>query len=110
MTKAAFAPIKPSPGLESHYYVGLPPEMTGGEDERVPMPIPRVVIATEGERRGWVLYRYTSDRKFAGETWHASMPDAKDQAAQEYREALGPWREIPEGIDDILSYALQQSG
>ncbi len=110
MTKAIFAPIIRTRELQSKHYVGLPPDMTGGEDLRVPMPIPQVVIATEGERRGWVLYRYTSDRKVAGETWHPSMPDAKDQAAQEYAEALGGWREIPEGVDDILSYALQQSG
>jgi hypothetical protein len=109
MTQAIFAPITRTPELQSQYYVGLPPEMTGGDDLRVPMPIPRVVIAAEGERRGWVLYRYTSDRKFAGETWHPSMPDAKEQAAQEFNEALGKWREIPEGVDDILSYALQQS-
>ena len=109
MTQAIFAPITETPELQTEYYVGLPPEMTGGDDLRVQMPVPRVVIAAEGERRGWVLYRYTSDRKVAGETWHPSMIDAKEQAAQEYAEALGRWREIPEGVDDILSYALQQS-
>lgn len=109
MTQALFAPIAQTAELQSEYYVGLPPEMTGGEDLRVPMLIARVVIAMEGERRGWILYRYTSDRKLAGETWHPSLPDAKEQAAQEYSQALGRWREIPEGIDDILSYSLQQS-
>jgi len=110
MTKAIFAPIIRTAELRSKHYVGLPPAMTGGEDLRVPMPIPQVVIAAEGERRGWVLYRYTSERTVVGETWHPSMPDAKEQAAEEYAEALGGWREIPEGVDDILSYALQQSG
>jgi len=109
MTQAIFAPIIKTPELHSKHFIGLPPEMTGGEDLRVAMPIPLVVIAAEGERRGWVLYRYTSDRKVAGETWHPSISDAKEQAAQEYAEALGRWREIPEGVDDILSYALQQS-
>lgn len=109
MTKAIFAAIKQTPELQSKHYVGLPPEMTGGDDLRVAMPVPQVVIATEGERRGWVLYRYTSEREVAGETWHPSMPDAKQQAAQEYGEALGGWREIPEGVDDILTYALHQS-
>jgi hypothetical protein len=45
-----------------------------------------------------MLYRYTADGTFAGDTWHQSLDDAKGQADFEYGKALGSWQQIPEDV------------
>src|SRR5438132_9574654 len=102
------------------HYFGLPPDMTEGQDTRKPMRLADVVMIYENpplptdemsqrilarlregavnserdsESRGWLLVRYTLDGTFAGDTWHETIDDAKNQAAFEYGDAVGDWQE-----------------
>ena len=55
---------------------------------------------------GVFLYRYTADGRFAGDTWHANIDDAKHQASFEFGDLLSEWKAIPENVEDIISYGL----
>ncbi len=54
-----------------------------------------------------MLYRYTAQGEFAGDTWHQTLEDAKAQAAAEYGEALSDWQDIPDGVSDAEAYAIE---
>jgi hypothetical protein len=69
------------------------------------MPFPEVVWA-EGEMGSVMLYRCRSDGEFCGDTWHASIKEAQDQAQYEYGPALGRWHPIPADVPDALQYAI----
>lgn len=86
-------------------FLGLPPELTGGEDNRERLPWPRVLIV-EGKPDGVFLYRFTADKTFCGDTWHLSVEDAIAQAESEYGELLDSWKEVPENIRDPIAFAL----
>lgn len=72
------------------------------------LPWPRVLLIRRGTEAGFLLYRYTRDAQFAGDTWHMTLDEAKDQADFEFSECLGPWREVPEGVTDPIAFALQE--
>jgi hypothetical protein len=72
------------------------------------MPFPHVVLL-EADETSCMLYRYTRDGKFCGDTWHQTVEDAKHQAEFEYREALGPWLPVPEAEADAHEYAIEYS-
>ena len=54
-----------------------------------------------------MLFRYTAHGEFGGDTWHPSVAEAREQAAEEYRDALGAWIEVPEGVDDPHVFAVK---
>jgi hypothetical protein len=53
-----------------------------------------------------MLYRYTLDRAFGGDTWHETLEDALEQAIREYGEAVEEWHAIPLGVTDAIDYAI----
>jgi hypothetical protein len=69
---------------------------------------PRVLILVE-EPDETMLFRYTGEGDFAGDTWHQSAADARDQAAFEYTSSLGTWQEIPDTVrlGTEVEYALR---
>jgi hypothetical protein len=75
---------------ESRHFWGMP---GGGQsDGRVRMkPASRLEIV-QSEKEVF-LYRYDSEGGFAGDTWHMSMEEAKEQARFEYPDAVLEWRE-----------------
>jgi hypothetical protein len=85
--------------------IGLPAELAGGKEPES-MPHPDVVVL-EAHPDGPMLYRYTADGVFAGDTWAESLENAKAQAEHEYGEALGEWQEVPEGVSDPATYAIE---
>ena len=87
---------------------GLPPELTEGRDERAQLPWPRVLVIEE-KPDGFFLFRLTADGSVAGDTWHLSLNDAKQQAAYEYGDGLGEWRQVPEEVADIVDFAMAQA-
>jgi hypothetical protein len=91
---------------EVRQFVGLPPELTGGEDTRQPLPWPRVLLV-ESKNDGIFLYRATEDGTFCGDTWHLSIDDAKAQAESEYGDLVGKWIEVPSNIENYIEFALQ---
>lgn len=79
------------------HFRGLPPELTGGIDHREPLPWPRFLVIEERAGRllhepGVLLYRFDEDGIFGGDSWHATVHDALDQAQYEYGGFLNEWQ------------------
>ena len=89
-------------------FKGMPPQLTGGQDQREEMPWPRVVVIEE-KLDGIFLYRFAQDGMFAGDTWHQSFDEAKHQALFEYGDTLGPWEQVPSTEPDAAQYALRRA-
>src|SRR5258708_4476685 len=89
---------------------GLPPELAGGRDDRVPLPRPCVLIVQQGSGRGLLMYRYTRDRRCGGDTWHENLEHAQEQAEFEFGDAVGEWRQVPDDVEDPVGFALEQAG
>jgi hypothetical protein len=87
-------------------FVGLPPELSGGHDYRVALPLPDVVVI-ETREDGVFLDRLTESGEFGGDSWHQSVAEAKRQATFEYGDALGEWVEIPAEELDAEDYAVR---
>jgi hypothetical protein len=100
---------RPCEGEPSRHYVGLPPMEAGEPDTRERMAVPRVLVL-ETRPDGIFLDRYDQSGDEAGDTWHQSIDDAKEQAAAEYGENLGPWTEVPDSEDDPVAFALRLAG
>lgn len=94
--KRWFAPIGTRTDQPIRQFWGVP--RPGSTDfDKVEMRWPRVVVLFAYED-GPMLYRYTAAGQFAGDTWHESLEQARDQASFEYSAALGPWHEIPDNV------------
>lgn len=84
---------------------------TGGHQvisEEKLLPIADVVLIVADEEPGVMLFRYTTHGESAGDTWHATVEDARAQAAYEYGDALIlPWMEVPEDVADPHEFAAK---
>jgi hypothetical protein len=69
------------------------------------MGFPHVVLA-EGDSASVMLYRYRDDGEFCGDTWHASLEEAKEQAQYEYGAELGRWSPVPPDAADARESML----
>ena len=92
---------------KTKHYLGLPPETVGGKDNRLEMPAASVLII-EVKNDGIFLTRFAPTGQFAGDTWHRSIEEAKEQAESEYGGYIFEWREVPPEIDDPIPFALRQ--
>src|SRR5437879_3795579 len=97
------------PTQKSRHYVGVPPELVDGQTERVLLPRAQVVVI-ERLSDGVFLYRYSASGTVAGDTWHSTIQEAREQAVFEYGDALGRWMPIPREAGDAVKYALSQAG
>lgn len=89
-------------------FVGLPPQLTGGQDSREELQAP-IALLIEERSDGVFLVRLTSKGEFAGDTWHLSLEDAKEQALNEFGAGEQDWRQLPQGLQDvgdIVSFAV----
>jgi hypothetical protein len=105
-TNRLVATVLDAKGTTKHY-VGLPPELNDGKDNRVLMPVAAIVLIElgDGDSAGvgdCMLYRFTLDGSFVGDTWHETLTEAKAQADFEY--VLSTWREVPSHISNVLSW------
>jgi hypothetical protein len=60
---------------------------------------------------GVFLDRFTRDGETAGDTWHPTVAEAKEQAVHEYGTEVTPWFEIPSELEspaDILAFVLSR--
>ena len=71
------------------------------------LPLPDVLLLESSEDSGVMLYRYTAWGQPAGDTWHLTIADAKEQAIFEYRDAVGPWFEVPADVPDAHGFAVR---
>lgn len=60
---------------------------------------------------GVFLERLSPEGESVGDTWHQTVDEAKEQAAEEFGELLSPWTVVPEGIPDdkLLRFAERMS-
>ena len=77
---------------------------TGGQRR---LPWPRVVLIIERED-GFFLERLLADGTLVGDTSHADLREAREQAEWEYGAFLGPWKRIPEHLpeEEIAAHIL----
>ena len=84
---------------------------TGGHraiSEGKMLPVADVVLIVADEDPGAMLFRYTAHGEFSGDTWHASVEDARAQALLEYGEALLlPWMDVPDEVADAHLFASE---
>lgn len=100
----AILPANVSP-LKANQFLGLPPNLTGGEDQRQPRGFASFLVI-EDTPDGFFLYRYDKNGECVGDTWHANQEEAKEQADYEYGNGVASWTNIPEGVDDVVKFAL----
>lgn len=86
---------------------GMPPDLTGGVDNREKLPWPKLLVIEPGIDSGFFLYRYADQETCAGDTWHRSIEDAKHQARYEYGKLVSDWREVPQEIEDPVTFAFE---
>jgi hypothetical protein len=53
-----------------------------------------------------MIFRYTAFGELGGDSWHLSVADAKEQAGEEYGEALMEWEAVPEEVTDAHAYVI----
>ena len=70
-------------------------------------PAPDVILLVGDADGGAMLFRYTAHGEFAGDTWHATVEDAREHAIYDYSDALGDWVEVPIDVEDAHAYAIQ---
>ena len=86
------------------HYVGHPPTLTGGVDQRERMPGTRIMFLEELTDGGFLLVRFSGDGAFAGDTWHETTSDLKDAAQWEFDRNV-EWHPLPP-LEDPVSFVL----
>jgi hypothetical protein len=72
------------------------------------LPIADVVLIVADEEPGVMLFRYTTHGESAGDTWHATVEDARKQAEYEYGDSLIlPWMDVPAEVADPHEFATK---
>ena len=71
------------------------------------LPIADVVLVVADTGAGAMLFRYTAHGEFGGDTWHATVDDAREQAVYEYGESLGEWVEVGDDVQDAHVFAVK---
>jgi hypothetical protein len=71
------------------------------------LPVADVVLVVADDDAGAMLFRYTVNDDLGGDTWHATVAEAQEQAAYEYGDALLPWIEVPSEVEDAHAFAVQ---
>lgn len=65
---------------------------------------PAAALLAQPETEGVLLVRYARDGSFAGDTWHADWDEVREEAEDEFGDALGEWHAIPAGTEDLEAY------
>lgn len=81
------------------HFAGAPPESGIGPDNRTQLPWPNFLTITERED-GFFLERVLFDGTIVGDTSHADLQEAIEQAAWEYGENLSQWIQIPAYVSE----------
>src|SRR5437762_8013153 len=71
------------------------------------LPVADVLLLASDRVGEAMLFRYTAYGELAGDTWHASVDDAREQVRLEYGDAIVEWLEVPNGVGDAHSFAIE---
>lgn len=56
---------------------------------------------------GIFLERFDETGADAGDSWHQSIEEAKEQAREEYGESIRMWTPVPDGEEDPVAFGLR---
>jgi hypothetical protein len=70
---------------------------------------PAKVLLIDVRADGVFLFGYTTTGEFAGDTWHRTVREAKEQARFEHGDRVSPWQAIPESVEDPVALALAEA-
>ncbi len=73
----------------------------GVVSEKMPSPDFLLVECASGAT---MIYRYTKNEVFCGDTWHETLDHAREQIAAEYPEMTKEWIEAPIDTDEALTF------
>lgn len=107
MSHHKFAILKDSIESRTKHYIGFPPEIIGVKNEAKLLKRAKVLIAFDTLTNGYELYRYDKSGEFAGDTWHETEDAVTEQVKFEFNLKDIYWRNIPQGIDDPIKYAIE---
>lgn len=93
----------PTNDLKARHNVGSSTEFGRGHDLQGGLPQASVLLI-EGSDSGVLLIRYASNGRFAGDTWHPTVDEAKEQAIYEFGKAVSVWKEVPTDVNDIVAF------
>lgn len=88
------------------HYRGVPPALTKDIDTQREMGRAYFLVV-EQKPDGVFLYRFDKIGQCVGDTWHATVQDARDQAAYEFHDRVH-WQEIPQEAEDVVAYCLEK--
>ena len=103
VTYSRAARLRPRPAGRTAHQVGLPTELGGTP---VPMPDPTFVVIYPTDQ-GFILERFADAATTAGDTWHQTEQDARDQAGWEYGQRLSDWVDLVGGPTDLADVVPQ---
>lgn len=78
------------------------------QSRRAPLPTQaRTLILVIEEKREMVsLFRYSTDGRCLGSTWHRTVDGARQQAGLEFGDSFLDWVLVPSDVDDFVSFGL----
>ena len=91
----------------TNHYRGLPPDLTEGSDTREEMG-DAFFLTIEQRTDGVFLYRFDARGECVGDTWHKTIAEAKDQALYEFGDLVQGWQDVPEEVEDLVSFCLNR--
>lgn len=86
---------------------GETPGSIDSHDSPDQLPWPRFLFIIDSTN-GVFLLRLARDRRYAGDTWHQSIANAKRQAEFEFGDNIGEWRNVPIHVRDPVAFVLGQ--
>jgi len=92
---------------KTRHFWGLGPLTPDEPDMRVEMKRPAFLMIESGSEGGAHLNRYTSTGEFVGDTWGFDIDYVKQQAEEEFGGYFSEWHEIPQDVDDPISYIVK---
>lgn len=99
---------------QSRFYARVPrgvePRTVHTWPERRMPPARALLIAPTPD--GYAVIRWDDRGDFAGDTWHRSLDDAREQVAWEYLGRVDDWHEVPATVTDahIEAWVLHDAG
>src|SRR3954471_12378119 len=69
------------------------------DPSKLPPPPDAILLIADADP-GAMLFRYTAYGELGGDSWHASIEDAREHAIYDYSDALDDWVDVPEDVED----------
>ena len=66
-----------------------------------------VVLIADNDGPGAMLFRYTAHGEAGGDSWHPTVVEARQHAAEEYGDALQSWELVPDDQADAHLFAVK---